>query len=110
MESTTSKQTSDIAAGATDLTALETRLGGDTQETYLGTLGQMSHITDGSQTSMGGWTTGGALNGGPTQYWDNSHAAALVPWMNEVYNDINTLFSLFGDLLTELQNSKYMNT
>ena len=138
-ESNRSKDASDIATNTTDITANTTAItavnggtggtaeenflgklaqaavassaGGDSaQASFLGNLGEMSHITDGSQSSTGGWTTGGALSGGPSQYWDGTHAAALVPWMNEVYSDIQNLYNLFGDLLTELQNSNYMDT
>lgn len=42
--STDSKQTADIAANAAAVAAVNTRLGGTGQETYLGTLGQMSHM------------------------------------------------------------------
>lgn len=99
-----------IAANTTAISAVNTGSGGTTQENFLGSLGQMSHITDGSPTAAGPWTDGGVLQGGPTTYWTATAADALIGWMNDVDNDLSTLFSLFGDLLTELQNSKYMNT
>ena len=123
-ESTLSQHTAQIATNAANITtaqtdtnanttaiaAVNTGSGGTAQENFLGSLGQMSHITDGSPTATGPWSDSGVLQGGPTTYWTATAADALIGWMNNVDNDISTLFSLFGDLLTELQNSKFMNT
>jgi len=108
-ESNDSKRAGDITTANTNIAAINTRLGGNTQETFLGTLGLMSHITNGSQTALGPWSDSGVLQGGPTTYWTATAADALIAWMNNVDSDISTLFSLFGDLLTELQTGKYMH-
>ena len=43
--------------------------------------------------TLAGGRQAGALNGGASQFWDNTHAAALVPWMNQVNADIGAIIS-----------------
>ena len=108
VESTTSKQTSDISTNATNITtantnialnttaiaAINTRLGAANMA-FLATIGQMSHY---NETATGGWTTGGALGAGT---WDATHANALVTWMDQVTADI-------GAILSRLTGENYM--
>lgn len=86
--------------------------------TFLGNLSQMSALsgvsTPAGQTSTGGWSTGGALQGGSSQFWDNGHAAALVPWMNQVFADIDELqgqltavINRFNSLESELSSNNF---
>jgi hypothetical protein len=110
VESTQSKQTSDISTNATNtataqttattaqttantatttLTALDARLGGSSQETFLGSLSQIANF---GLNATGGWTTGGALQAGT---WDSTHATALVGYMNAVYADLQDLLQAF---------------
>lgn len=116
-ESNRSKDSTDIASNTTSITsnttaitAVNTGSGGTTQENFLGSLGEMSHIANGSPTAGGPWSDSGVLQGGPTTYWTATAADALIAWMNDVDNDLQNLYNLVGDLLTELQNSKFMNT
>ena len=97
VESVQSKQSADISTAQTDtnanttaIAAINTGTGGTTHENFLGTISKASHV---NETNSGGWTTGGALNGGASQFWDNTHAAALVPWMNQVNADIGNIIS-----------------
>jgi hypothetical protein len=54
---------------------------------FLATLSEAAHVTE---TNTGGWTTGGALAAGS---WDNTHANALVTWMNQVHADIAAILA-----------------
>lgn len=110
VESVQSKQTSDISTNAaatatnttaiattntnvttqgTDLAALETRLGGNAQETFLGSLNQLANF---GLNASGGWTTSGALQPGT---WDLTHSTALVGFMNAVFADLTDLLQAF---------------
>ena len=101
VESVQSKQTTDIATGVSTLAAVETRLGGSTQETYLGTLGQMSSI---SAASFSGIGTLSHIGAAPTQS-DFNNLIDDYNALNSAYHGAVTQFNL---LLTELVNQNYM--
>ena len=88
--------TTDITANTTAITAVNTGSGGTAQENFLGQLTQLANF---GLNATGGWTTTGALAAGT---WDNSHATALVGFMNAVFADLT-------DLLQELRNSNIIS-
>ena len=106
VESTSSKQTANIATNATNITtansniamntaaiaAINTRLG-TANMAFLETLGQMSRYTE---TAAPGWTAGGAINGS-----SQIDTTVLTNWMNDVSADI-------AAILSRLRGENYM--
>jgi hypothetical protein len=108
VESKQSKQTADIttantniATNTTSITALGTRLGGNTQETYLGTLGQMSPIGDASYSGVG---TLGHVSAPPSETDFNG----LIDDYNALNTAYHDLVTRFNTLLGELANQNYL--
>lgn len=101
VESVQSQQTSQIATGVTNLAAVETRLGGGTHETYLGTLTKMGHIGG----AAGGFSHSGigTISTAPTAAEYN----ALNTAFNNLVDGVNNLVATFNGLLNELQTSNY---
>ena len=103
-----SKQTSNIATAntniatnATSITALGTRLGGNTQETYLGSLGQMAPIGNASYSGIG---TLGHVSAPPSETDFNG----LIDDYNALNTAYHDLVTRFNTLLSELANQNYL--
>jgi hypothetical protein len=88
-----------ITTNATNLSATDSRLGGTSQETFLGTLGQMAVISSAFNSGIGTLSHGGASG------WNDS----AVDDFNALNSSFAGLVTLFNELITELVNQGYMN-